>query len=126
MDHKRLAWVTTANQVKRVTGRRLQAQRAALFMREPLCRECIKDGTVTGAVIRDHIVPLAEGGPDTDENTQPLCKRCSDVKTAAESLRGRGVQISAHSNPETDWEAEFSRSGVSGGGGIPAMPRGAV
>ena len=42
----------------------------------------------TKATIRDHIIPLAEGGPDTDENTQPLCQACSDRKTASESQRG--------------------------------------
>ena len=40
------------------------------------------------ATIRDHIVPLAEGGRDTDDNTQALCEACSDTKTAAESQRG--------------------------------------
>lgn len=41
------------------------------------------------AVIRDHVVPLAEGGPDVRENTQPLCQACSDAKTAREAKRGR-------------------------------------
>lgn len=73
---------------KRTSGRKLQRQRAELFTREPLCRECSKAGRVTLAVIRDHIIPLAEDGSDDDDNVQPLCKSCSDAKTDAERARG--------------------------------------
>jgi 5-methylcytosine-specific restriction protein A len=87
--HKRNAWQRYGNTTKRTAGRRLQRDRAALFAREPLCRECQRHGRVTLATIRDHIVPLAEGGADDDANTQPLCQACSDAKTEAESKRGR-------------------------------------
>ena len=82
---------------KRITGRKLQELRAQLFRREPLCRECNKHGLITIATIRDHIIPLAEGGQDVDENIQPLCKTCSDAKTGKESARGRGRQMSGAS-----------------------------
>ena len=52
----------------------------------PLCVECAKRGRVTVATIRDHIIPLAEGGEDVPENTQPF-------KTKAESARGRGALL---------------------------------
>lgn len=87
-QHKREAWAQSATYT-RVRGRRLQRQRAELFSREPLCRECARSGRVSVATIRDHIVPLAEGGGDGDDNVQPLCGECSDVKTAAEAQRGR-------------------------------------
>lgn len=92
MDHKRAAWAPARSEVKRTTGRRLQSQRAALFGREPLCRECTKHGFTTIATVRDHIVPLAEGGQDDDSNIQPLCDDCHREKTLAEALRGRGLQ----------------------------------
>lgn len=41
------------------------------------------------ATIADHIIPVAQGGPDTDDNKQALCQRCSNTKTAAESQAGR-------------------------------------
>lgn len=41
------------------------------------------------ATLVDHIVPLAEGGTDARENLQALCKRCHNIKTAAESARSR-------------------------------------
>jgi len=147
MSHKRPAWVNPASQVKRTTGRKLQAQRAALFLREPLCRVCAVAGRHTLATIRDHIVPLAEGGTDDDDNVQPICKPCHDGKTLAESLRGRGIVVHAPTGPaparparpvpavepgrvgggeisgavpaETVHQVKFLCAGVLGGGGTP-------
>lgn len=74
---------------KRITGRRLQARREALFQRAPLCAECRRQGRVTPATVRDHVIPLAEGGPDDESNEQGLCEACHAVKSAAEARRGR-------------------------------------
>jgi len=74
---------------RRIRGRALQTLRADLFRREPLCRVCQANGRDTIATIRDHIVPLTEGGTEDATNIQPLCQRCSDRKTATESQRGR-------------------------------------
>lgn len=63
--------------------------RQALFTRQPLCVECEKAGRVTLATQRDHIVPLTEGGEDTDENTQGLCRPCHDEKSLGERLRAQ-------------------------------------
>ena len=83
--HQRRAWQTEA---PRMRGRRLQHARAQLFAQSPLCVQCQAEGRVTVATIRDHIVPLAEGGRDVVENTQPLCQMCSDTKTQREAKRG--------------------------------------
>ena len=85
--HPRAAWVQKAP-YKRESGRRLQEKRKALFSREPFCRVCALRGFLILAVIRDHIIPLAEGGEDVDENTQPVCRSCSDAKTEQERRRG--------------------------------------
>jgi len=74
---------------ERIRGRRLQALRARLFAAEPFCRLCKAQGRRRLATIRDHIVPLAEGGTDEPSNVQPLCAACSDDKTRAEAKRGR-------------------------------------
>jgi len=82
-------WANRAGtNVQRVRGRRLQALRAALFQREPLCRVCRAEGRTTIATIRDHITPLAEGDEDIERNIQPLCADCSRGKTQRESARG--------------------------------------
>lgn len=92
-EHDRGAWAHR-EPVKRIAGRRLKRLRLDLFAREPGCRECAAQGLFTVATIRDHIVPLAEGGTEDESNIQPLCKECSDRKTQQESMRGK--QRSSH------------------------------
>ena len=72
----------------RIRGRQLQRLRVQLFARHPWCVVCLLKGTHTRATIRDHTIPLAEGGRDDATNEQALCQRCSDVKTREESKRG--------------------------------------
>lgn len=85
----RAPWKPSVGQRPRLSGRRLQEERARLFQREPLCRQCATEGRVSVATIRDHIVPWAEGGTDVRSNLQPLCRECSDKKTHEEARRGR-------------------------------------
>jgi 5-methylcytosine-specific restriction protein A len=88
--HPKEAWSKPVKATKRITGRRLQRMRASLFSRDPLCAECRKQGRVTLATQRDHIIPLAEGGLDDETNEQGLCDACHEGKSLAEALRGRG------------------------------------
>ena len=86
----RLAWQPLPATTSRLRGRPNQRRRDALFAREPLCRLCRQAGRTTIATIRDHIIPLAEGGLEgTIENEQPLCLDCSTAKTRHESQRGQ-------------------------------------
>lgn len=86
--HPKKAWASPAKETKRITGRRLQARRADLFRRKPMCEMCEATGRVTVATIRDHRIPLAEGGADDETNEQSLCEDCHAIKTKAESARG--------------------------------------
>jgi len=72
-----------------VTGRKLQKARDQLFRSSPLCAECERQGRVTLASERDHIVPLSEGGADDASNEQGLCAACHREKSLAEALRAR-------------------------------------
>jgi 5-methylcytosine-specific restriction protein A len=85
-------WTNTPYTTARLGGRKLQRLRAQLFDREPFCRCCLAHGNIRLADIRDHIVPLAEGGTDDDANIQPLCKECSALKTQQEAQRGQHRQ----------------------------------
>ena len=87
--HPREAWAKKPEAPKRVTGRRLQRLRDQLFASNPLCVECERQGRVTLATQRDHIKPLAEGGEDTEDNVQGLCKPCHEGKSLQEALRAR-------------------------------------
>ncbi|WP_258050237.1 HNH endonuclease [Streptomyces finlayi] len=45
------------------------------------CRVCLRFCLPSQLDI-DHVVPLAKGGEDVDENVQALCKLCHKAKTA--------------------------------------------
>ena len=62
--------------------------REALFERQPLCEQCEILGKVTIATIRDHRIPLAEGGADDEDNEQAICEPCHEIKSAEEAARG--------------------------------------
>lgn len=85
--HARHGW-TGAVGVRRIRGGKLQRLRQRLFEQQPLCVGCLETGRATIATIRDHIIPLAEGGLDDETNVQPLCQACSDAKSAQEIRRG--------------------------------------
>lgn len=88
--HVREPWTKqTAKPVKRITGRRLQTLRHQLFRDHPLCRQCEREGRFRRATVRDHVIPLAEGGTDEPDNIQGLCDECHELKSARESARGR-------------------------------------
>ena len=72
----------------RIRGTTLQRLRARLFEESPLCVTCLAQSRVTPATIRDHIVPLAEGGTESDSNIQALCDPCHEIKRIAEATRG--------------------------------------
>ena len=65
----------------RIRGRKLQAIRARHFRYDPLCRMCKAKGIIRAWTQLDHIVPLFQGGEDTDENRQGLCDDCHSEKT---------------------------------------------
>lgn len=88
-DHAVAKWRTRSGpEPTRIRGRALQRLRLRLFARAPWCVHCLADGRQRAAVIRDHTVPLAEGGLDDETNEQGLCQDCSDAKTRAEATRG--------------------------------------
>jgi 5-methylcytosine-specific restriction protein A len=81
-----------ANPPPRIRGRKLQALRLALWAKEPQCRACQRV-LLPSQMVRDHIIPLCDGGHDVEENTQPLCQVCSDTKSAEEAKRGQARQL---------------------------------
>jgi 5-methylcytosine-specific restriction protein A len=87
IEHARKGW-EKPQETPRIRGRALQRMREELFTSEPLCRICRQQGRTTLATIRDHIIPLAEGGADEAANCQPICLSCSDAKTREEAKRG--------------------------------------
>lgn len=67
----------------RLRGRAGQAQRLRRLRRtHGLCEDCLKEGRTEVATVVNHKIPLVHGGPDTDENTENLCKMHDDIATA--------------------------------------------
>ena len=54
------------------------------------CEECTSTGALKIAHEVDHIVPLAEGGRDNDDNLGAINRDCHKRKTAREAARGVG------------------------------------
>ena len=71
-------------------GSGLQRERDRLRQENPLCVECEKQGRITAWTQRDHIIPLADGGPDVYSNTQGLCDACHEAKSIKEDSNRRG------------------------------------
>lgn len=83
--HQKEKWIKKVDATKRITGRKLQRLREKLFKSNPICAMCC----LRPARIRDHIIPLFDGGLDIESNTQGLCFDCDEVKSKSESARSR-------------------------------------
>lgn len=56
-----------------------------------LCQQCLREGRTTVGYPVDHIIALADGGTDDDDNKETLCQPCHDAKSAREARqRARG------------------------------------
>lgn len=82
---------------KRIRGRRGVALRKRRLANEPLCRMCKAEGIVRQATEVDHIIPLAFGGEDIDQNCQSLCSAHHLMKTSTEDAGN----LAASNHP--DW-----------------------
>ena len=92
ITHQLPAWQSPNREpTKRIRGRELQRRRQRLFAEHPFCVLCERDGKLTLATIRDHIIPLAEGGSDDESNVQALCSLHNELKRREEARRGRGL-----------------------------------
>ena len=77
--------------LERLRGRSGVKQRLRRLQAEPLCRHCAARGKITAATVPDHIVPLSQGGTDSDNNIQCLCDDCHLIKTAIEGAANQGA-----------------------------------
>jgi 5-methylcytosine-specific restriction protein A len=66
----------------RLRGHAAVRQREQRLRREPLCRDCKAKGLTIEATVPDHIIPLAKGGTDTEDNIRCLCHECHLRRTA--------------------------------------------
>ncbi|HET7255576.1 MAG TPA: HNH endonuclease signature motif containing protein [Xanthobacteraceae bacterium] len=101
----------------RLRGRAGQRQRKRRLARtNGLCEECLKLGRYVEATIVNHVIPLARGGEDVDENTENLCARHDEIATAKQFGRKVTVAVDAGGWP-TDQVAPRGASKVQGAEG---------
>lgn len=87
---------------QRIRGRKGQELRKRRLAAEPLCRDCKAKGRYTAATVPDHIIPLAQGGKDTDDNIRCLCAKCHRKRTAEQFGRRKRVTIGNDGWPVDD------------------------
>jgi len=98
-----------SDRVQRKRGRAGQRQRHRRLKRtNGLCERCLERGRTTIAIVVNHIIPLAFGGSDHDENTENLCDACDAEVTAEQFGRdvraNRGVGRSGRpTSPDHPW-----------------------
>ena len=67
---------------RRMTGRKLQDRRLAMWTKSPNCEGCGRFVMYPDGFELDHKVALANDGQDVEDNCQILCFACHDAKTA--------------------------------------------
>lgn len=75
----------------RLRGRAGVQQRERRRYQHPLCAHCLEEGVTTPTDEIDHVVPLALGGTDTDDNVQGLCTPHHLLKSAQEDASHGGA-----------------------------------
>ncbi|WP_414643581.1 HNH endonuclease signature motif containing protein [Brevundimonas sp.] len=84
---------------QRLRGRRGVEQRKRRLAAEPLCRDCLVKGVVTASTVPDHIKPLSQGGPDTDDNIRCLCADCHTIRTREQFGQRQASPVSISGRP---------------------------
>lgn len=99
--------------IERIRGRAGQEARARRLRRtHGLCEHCEKAGRTELATAVDHIIPLAQGGEDVDDNTRNLCDACHAAATAEQFGHEHQVRLGAcddsgmPTDPRHPWNRE--------------------
>ena len=82
-SYKPVPVLETRSQAVRIRGNALQEKRKRWWINSPHCKACGVFTVYPHGFQLDHIIELAIGGEETDENTQLLCISCHDAKTKA-------------------------------------------
>ena len=84
-EHTPINWPTT----QRTATAEHRAWRKRVLARAKGICQIRGPGCTYRALEADHIVPVAEGGDDSDANGQAVCVACHRAKSQAEAIRGR-------------------------------------
>ena len=89
-EHSAKPWATSTRRQRSTLSGSRQQQRARYILQrdDTICHRC----HFPAATEADHLVPLAENGPDTVENMAAICHECHTIKTLEEARRARSDQ----------------------------------
>ncbi|WP_275230899.1 HNH endonuclease [Novosphingobium album (ex Liu et al. 2023)] len=109
--------MSTSRPVERLRGRAGQKQRKRRLARtRGLCERCLARGLTRLADVVDHVVPLALGGSDDDQNTRNLCEPCHLEVTAEQfGFASIGKGVDANGRPLLSDHPWNARGGTGGG-----------
>lgn len=88
--------------IKRLRGYGNQKRRERILAKTPLCVRCNDMGYTTAATVIDHIIPLALGGEDKDQNLRPLCLECHKAVTGEQFGHKQRVRTGVSGWPVDD------------------------
>lgn len=86
--------VKAGGMTQRIRGNSLYAVMRKFERGNPrICATCIRAGQVSYGEELEHIVPLWQGGSESDANREWICKAHHLIKTAGEAVQrqGRGI-----------------------------------
>lgn len=89
-NHAPKPWSTpSARNQARSSGNGWDQQRTRKRILKRDGHRCYIADCTTPATIVDHVIPMAEGGTDTDDNKASMCEPHHDEKSRGERRRGR-------------------------------------
>lgn len=89
-DHERKPWEGSTRRANaKAVGATATRRRRYVLRRDNLTCHMCGQIKLEHDLVADHVIPLAEGGPDTTDNVKALCLDCDRIKTQAEAQRGR-------------------------------------
>lgn len=84
--HQPKPWAGSTRRTRTSNGWQQQTEARQVMRRDArVCHVCGQPG----ATQVDHVVPVAQGGPDTLANKAPIHVDCHNAKTASEAAQGR-------------------------------------
>lgn len=86
-EHVKKPWQGSTRRSRTVSGWEQQRRAKRILLRyDGICHVC----GLPGADQADHVVPLSQGGEDTEENLRPIHSTpCHEAKTEREAQAGR-------------------------------------
>ena len=90
--------------------------RKQYLLRNPLCIECLHEGTTKEATVLDHIIPISKGGDSWDNNNfQALCAIHHNRKTMTTDRQSQQATVNVVFGPPCSGKSTYIQSHIKQG-----------